>query len=69
MIIDEINSGWGLIVHLTVVISNKFNFESNKYELYPMGNFSKIIAKESKIAGELYNIFAIFKNFNFNIEI
>lgn len=53
MIIDEINSGWGLIVHLTVVISNKFNFESNKYELYPMGNFSKIFVKESKLVGEL----------------
>jgi len=54
MIIDEINSGWGLIVHLTVVISNKFNFQSAKYELLPMGNFSKIIAKDTKIVGELY---------------
>jgi hypothetical protein len=54
MIIDEINSGWGLIVHLTVVISNKFSFESTKYELYPMGNFSKIASKETKIVGELY---------------
>jgi len=53
MIIDEINSGWGLIVHLTVVLSNKFNFECNKYDLYPMGNFSKIVHKENKYVGEL----------------
>jgi len=53
MEIDEINSGWGLIIHLTIVISNKFNFESNKYDLYPMGSFSKIMSKDSKIVGEL----------------
>ena len=29
MIIDEINSGWGLICHLTIIISDKFNSKNN----------------------------------------
>lgn len=53
MIVDEINSGWGLVVHLTIIISNKFNFESLKYQLVAMGNFSKIIVKDTKTAFEL----------------
>lgn len=53
MIVDEINSGWGLIVHLTIVLSNKFNFDSSKYDLIPMGNYSRIISRETKVIGEL----------------
>jgi hypothetical protein len=48
MIIDEINSGWGLISHLTVIISDKFNFQSTKFEIIPKGNYSKIISRDGK---------------------
>lgn len=53
MIIDEINSGWGLICHMSAVISDKFNFQSKKFEIIPKGNFSKIITKDGKYTYEL----------------
>ena len=53
MIIDEINSGWGLICHLTIIISDKFNFNSKKYDIVPMGNYSKIFTKDKKSIYEL----------------
>lgn len=45
---DEINSGWGYILFLTTILSRKFNYEFKKFELIPMGNFSKIVNKSSK---------------------
>ena len=45
---DNINAGWGYIVLLTKLLSIKFAFESNKYDLFPLGNFSKIIDKSKK---------------------
>ena len=45
---DSINGGWGYVVLLTKLLSIKYNFESKKYDLVPVGNFSKIIDKEKK---------------------
>jgi beclin 1 len=50
---DEINSGWGYIIFLTSIIAKKFNYEFKKYDLVPMGNFSKIINPTSKLNYEL----------------
>jgi beclin len=50
---DEINSGWGYILFLTCIIAKKFNYEFKKYELVPMGNYSKIISKSNKNVYEL----------------
>ena len=50
---DSINGGWGYIVLLTKLLSIKYNFESKKYDLYPGGNFSKIIEKEGNNEYEL----------------
>ena len=50
---DEINSGWGYIVFLTCIIAKKFNFEFKKYELVPMGNYSKIVHRSNKTTYEL----------------
>ena len=50
---DSINGGWGYIILLTKLLSIKYNFDSNKYELIPTGNYSKIIEKETKNEHEL----------------
>jgi beclin 1 len=50
---DEINSGWGYIVFLTTTLARKFNYDFKKYEMYPLGNSSKIINKNSKVIYEL----------------
>ena len=47
---DGINAGWGYIILLTKLLSVKYSFESNNYELVPEGNFSRI--KEKKNNGE-----------------
>jgi len=45
---DNINGGWGYIVLLTKLLSIKYNFISQKFDLIPIGNFSKIIEKQTK---------------------
>jgi hypothetical protein len=50
---DSINGGWGYIMLLTKLLSIKYKFESIKYELVPIGNYSKIIDKDKKIEYEL----------------
>ena len=50
---DNINGGWGYIVLLTKLLSIKYNFNSQKYDLIPIGNFSKIVEKEGKIEYEI----------------
>ena len=50
---DSINGGWGYIILLTKLLSIKYKFESIKYELVPIGNYSKIIDKDKKIEYEL----------------
>ena len=50
---DSINGGWGYIILLTKLLAVKFMFESNKYELIPEGNFSKIINKVSNLEYEV----------------
>ena len=50
---DFINGGWGYIILLTKLLSIKYKFESSKYDLVPIGNYSKIIDKEKKIEYEL----------------
>jgi beclin 1 len=50
---DEINSGWGYILFLTTIIARKFNYDFKKFELVPMGNYSKIINKNNKATYEL----------------
>ena len=50
---DNINGGWGYIILLTKLLSIKYNFDSIKYDLIPIGNYSKIIEKETKNEHEL----------------
>ena len=50
---DYINGGWGYIILLTKLLSIKYKFESLKYDLIPIGNFSKIIDKQKKIEYEM----------------
>jgi len=45
--IDEINAGFGYIVHLTSIIAKKVNYNFHKYDLVPMGNYSKVVAKNN----------------------
>jgi len=63
---DEINSGWGYIIFLTTIISRKFNYDFKKYDLIPMGNYSKILNKSSKAIYELTlsNNLKIMERFN-----
>ena len=51
--LDGINGGWGYIILLTKLLSIKYKFDSQKYDLIPIGNFSKIIEKEKKIEYEI----------------
>ena len=51
---DNINGGWGYIVLLTKLLSIKYNFNSQIFDLIPIGNFSKIIEKENKTEYEIY---------------
>ena len=50
---DSINGGWGYIILLTKLLAIKYNFESNKYDLLPEGNFSKILNKNGKAEYEV----------------
>ena len=50
---DSINGGWGYIILLTKLLSIKYMFESNKYNLIPEGNFSKIENKNENIIYEI----------------
>ena len=43
---DNINGGWGYIIFLTKLLSIKYKFDSIKYDLIPIGNYSKIIKKK-----------------------
>ena len=51
--IDSINGGWGYIILLTKLLSIKYNYDSKKYDLVPIGNFSKIIEKDGNNEYEL----------------
>ena len=51
---DNINGGWGYIILLTRLLSIKYNFDSIKYDLIPIGNFSKIVEKEKKVEYEIF---------------
>ena len=51
---DNINGGWGYIILLTRLLSIKYNFDSIKYDLIPIGNYSKIVEKEKKVEYELF---------------
>ena len=55
---DSINGGWGYIILLTKLFSIKYKFDSSKYDLIPIGNYSKIIEKGKKVEHEvvLYDI-------------
>lgn len=44
---DGINAGWGYIILLTKLLSIKYNYISDKYDLIPEGNFSKVKIKEN----------------------
>lgn len=50
---NYINGGWGYIILLTKLLSIKYKFESIKYDLIPIGNYSKIIDKQKKIEYEM----------------
>ena len=39
---DEINAGWGYIAFLTKILACKFNFDSKKYRISDIGNYTKI---------------------------
>lgn len=43
---DGINAGWGYIILLTKLLAIKYNYVSEKYDLIPEGNFSKIKIKQ-----------------------
>ena len=51
---DNINGGWGYIILLTRLLSIKYNFDSIKYDLIPVGNYSKIVEKEKKVEYEIF---------------
>ena len=51
---DNINGGWGYIILLTRLLSSKYNFDSIKYDLIPIGNYSKIVEKEKKVEYEIF---------------
>ena len=51
---DNINGGWGYIILLTRLLSIKYNFDSIKYDLIPIGNYSKIVEKEKKVEYEIF---------------
>jgi len=57
---NEVNAGWGYIIYLTAIIAKKFNFEFKKFELIPMGNYSKIVNKMNKTVHEF--------NMNMNVK-
>ena len=50
---DYINGGWGYIILLTKLLAIKYKFDSVKYDLVPLGNYSKITEKEKKMDYEL----------------
>ena len=51
---DNINGGWGYIILLTRLLSIKYKFDSIKYDLIPIGNYSKIVEKEKKVEYEIF---------------
>lgn len=51
--LDYINGGWGYIILLTKLLAIKYKFDSVKYDLVPLGNYSKITEKEKKMDYEL----------------
>lgn len=53
IILDEINAGMGYIVFLTSIVAKKYSFEFSKYDLVPMGNYSKIVNKRTGLSYEL----------------
>lgn len=53
IVVDEINAGMGYIIFLTSIVASKFGFEFSKYELIPMGNYSKIINKKNGLSYEV----------------
>lgn len=42
-VLNDFHCGWASILNLTCIISYKFKFRSNKYNLYPYGVDSKIV--------------------------
>lgn len=52
-IYNEVNAGWGYIIYLTAIIAKKCNYEFKKFDLIPMGNYSKILNKTNKNVNEL----------------
>lgn len=53
LIPDEVNAALGYVVYLTAIIAKKCNYEFKKYELIPMGNYSKILKKDQNCVYEL----------------
>lgn len=50
---DEINAGIGYIIYLTCIIAKKYAFEFSRFDLVPMGNYSKTINKKTGVMHEL----------------
>eukprot|EP00357_Protocruzia_adherens_P028158 CAMPEP_0114985354 /NCGR_PEP_ID=MMETSP0216-20121206/7809_1 /TAXON_ID=223996 /ORGANISM="Protocruzia adherens, Strain Boccale" /LENGTH=355 /DNA_ID=CAMNT_0002347639 /DNA_START=30 /DNA_END=1094 /DNA_ORIENTATION=+ len=52
---DEINAGWGQCVFLLVTLADRIGYKFKKYNLLPMGNYSKIgLKSDPQIVFELY---------------
>lgn len=54
IIADEINAGIGYIIFLISIIAKKYSYDFIKFELIPMGNYSKIINKKTGFQYDLH---------------
>ena len=67
---DEINAAFGYIILLTKILSIKFNFESENFDIEVQGNYSKIYDKKNKVFYDvsISNLSRTLNNFNESLE-
>ena len=67
---DEINAAFGYIILLTKILSIKFNFESENFDIEVQGNYSKIFDKKNKNYYDvsISNLSRTLNNFNESLE-
>lgn len=67
---DEINAAFGYIILLTKILSIKFNFQSENFDIEVQGNYSKIYDKKNKNYYDvsISNLSRTLNNFNESLE-
>jgi hypothetical protein len=67
---DEINAAFGYIILLTKILSIKFNFQSENFDIEVQGNYSKIYDKKNRIYYDvsISNLSRTLNNFNESLE-